>query len=447
MNQTVVGVFNSHEAAERAAETLASQGFDRSQMHVKSTGADRTDNSTDNVSGTTSSSDDREGTGVMASIRHFFAELFGDDDEESGHYAEAVRRGGAVLAVEVDDSRLDAARDALTQCGAMNIEEQVSSWRSQGWSGHDSQAAPYSREQAAAERQNVVPVVEEQLEVGKRQVSGGAVRVVSRVVSRPVSESVELRREEATVERHAVDRPATEADLAAMQERTIEVTEMAERPVVSKTARVVEEVVVGKQVSSDTQTVEDTVRRTEVEVERVGGDESRGEARTDSGYAGGGGMGNAMRAGSGGGSGMASGSASGVGSGSATGIGSDQIGATQVTPAGAMGSSGVSGATAGSMAGMAMGGDASSGRRNFADLDDEFRQDYQTNYASSGVSYEDIQPAYRGGYEMRGDSRFANSDWDSAEPELRQRWETDHPGSAWERVKAAFRRGWDRATS
>jgi uncharacterized protein (TIGR02271 family) len=404
MNQTVVGVFNDHETAERAAETLARQGFDRSQMHIKSTGAGGTGTTTY----ATSTSQDGEGTGLMASIRHFFAELFGDEDEQSGHYAEAVRRGRAVLAVEVDDSRLDAARDALTQCGAVDIEEQVSTWRSEGWSGYDADAAPYSREQAAAgERQNVVPVVEEELEVGKRQVSGGAVRVVSRVVSRPVSESVELRREEATVERHAVDRPATEADLAAMQERTIEVTEMAERPVVSKSARVVEEVVVGKQVSSETEVVEDTVRRTEVDVERVGGDESRGGAR---------------------------------------GGGREQIGATRVTPAGAMGSSGVGGAAAGSMAGRAMGG-GSAARRNFSDFEDEFRQDYQTRYASSGMSYEDIQPAYRGGYEMRGDDRFADSDWDSAEPELRRRWESEHPGSTWERVKAAFRRGWDRATS
>ena len=94
-----------------------------------------------------------------------------------------------------------------------------------------------------------------------------------------------------------------------------------------------------------------------------------------------------------------------------------------------------------------MGGAATSSRRNFADLDDEFRQDYQTNYASSGISYEDMQPAYRGGYESRGDTRFTHGDWDSAEPELRQRWESQNPGSAWERVKAAFRRGWDRATS
>ena len=443
MNQTVVGVFNSHEAAERAAETLASQGFERSQMHIKSTGG----SSTGTITGSSSASGDDEGTGIMASIRHFFSELFGDEDEQSGHYAEAVRRGGAVLAVEADDDRLDLARDALMQAGAVDIEEQVSNWRSQGWSGHDASAAPYSAEQAAAERQNLVsgerqdvaatgdrqnvlPVVQEELEVGKRQVSGGAVRVVSRVVSRPVSESVELRREEAAVERRAVDRPATEADLAAMQERTIEVTEMAERPVVSKTARVVEEVVVGKQVSSETQVIEETVRRTEVEVERIGGDDSRGGGRERRSSGGGGAAGGVMDDG-----------------GVADGVGRQQIGATQVTPAGAMGSSGAGGSAAGSMAGMAMGGAAGSSRRNFADLEDEFRQDYQANFASSGVSYEDVQPAYRGGYELRGDSRFADSDWDTAEPQLRQHWESEHPGSAWERVKAAFRRGWDRATS
>ena len=105
-----------------------------------------------------------------------------------------------------------------------------------------------------------------------------------------------------------------------------------------------------------TQTVEDTVRRTEVEVERVGGDESRGRARSDGGR----GMGDDGGASFGGGG----------GAGGGVGTGREQIGATQVTPAGAMGSSGPSGAGAGSMTGMAMGSGAASSRRSFADLDD-----------------------------------------------------------------------------
>jgi uncharacterized protein (TIGR02271 family) len=386
MNQTVVGVFNSHDAAEQAAAELSSQGFERSAMHIHATEAARGESSTTgSTSASTSGAD--EGMGVMSSIRHFFADLFGDEQEHAGHYSEAVRRGGAVLTVDADESRLDAAREALERAGAVDIEREVSSWRAQGYEKHDAAAAPYSRDQAQAERGNVLPVVEESLEVGKRQVAGGAVRVVSRVVAQPVSESVELRREEATIERRPVDRPVTEADAAPFQERTVEVTEMAEKAVVNKSARVVEEVVVGKHVTTETQVVEDTVRHTEVEVQRDGGESLRAP-----------------------------------GSGLAGAVG---------------GSSGGSGTGAS----MPMGG-----QRRFADVDDEFRRDYETHFASAGGSYEDYQPAYRGGYEMRGDSRFAQREWDDAEPDLRQHWESQHPGSAWERVKSAVRRGWDRAT-
>jgi len=113
-----------------------------------------------------------------------------------------------------------------------------------------------------------IPVVEEQLEVGKRQVLRGGVRVYTRMTERPVEEQVTLREEHAHVERRPVDRPASEADLnTAFKEGSIELQETAEQPVVSKTARVVEEVEVGKEVSERTETVNDKVRRTEVEVE------------------------------------------------------------------------------------------------------------------------------------------------------------------------------------
>jgi stress response protein YsnF len=100
-----------------------------------------------------------------------------------------------------------------------------------------------------------------------RVVNMGGVRVYSRTVERPVNESIELREEHARVERHPVDRPVTEADMASLQDRTIEVQETAERPVVQKTARVVEEVVVGKDASTRSQDIQETVRETEVKVE------------------------------------------------------------------------------------------------------------------------------------------------------------------------------------
>jgi uncharacterized protein (TIGR02271 family) len=122
-----------------------------------------------------------------------------------------------------------------------------------------------------------VPVVEEELQVGKRQVQRGGARIHTHITETPVQEQVTLREEHVTVDRHPVNRPASQADLQnALQDRTYEVTETAEEAVVAKQARVVEEVVVGKQATEHTQTVQDTVRRTDVEVENLAGTGSAG---------------------------------------------------------------------------------------------------------------------------------------------------------------------------
>ena len=78
---------------------------------------------------------------------------------------------------------------------------------------------------------------------------------------------MKLHEERVTLERHAVDRPATSADLGAFQERTIEARATAEEAVVSKTAHVVEEIGIRKDATERTETVHDTVRKTEVEVD------------------------------------------------------------------------------------------------------------------------------------------------------------------------------------
>jgi len=125
--------------------------------------------------------------------------------------------------------------------------------------------------------ETTIPVVEEELQVGKREVERGGVRVESRVEEKPVTAEVQLREERVHVERRPVDRPVTDAD-DAFREGTLEVTERAEEAVVGKTARVVEEVVVGKQVEEHTETVNETVRRTDVEVKEVN---SQGTSRED----------------------------------------------------------------------------------------------------------------------------------------------------------------------
>jgi len=114
-----------------------------------------------------------------------------------------------------------------------------------------------------------IPIIEEDLQIGKRQVESGGVRVRSRVIEKPVEETLRLRQEHVVVNRHPVNRAVTDADLSGFKEGDIEITERAEQAVVSKQARVVEEVEVGKQVSEREQVVSDTVRRTDVEVEEI----------------------------------------------------------------------------------------------------------------------------------------------------------------------------------
>ena len=189
----------------------------------------------------------------------------GVPEQDAHYYAEGVRRGGILVTVAADDQReADAAADILRRHGAVDIDERASEWKKQGWEGRfeaDTAAAQ------SAETDRTVPVTEEELVVGKRNVERGGVRVYSRVVEQPVRETVDLEQERVDIERRPASRPASDD---AFREQSFEVRERAEEPVVEKRARVVEEVKVGKKRSKAARTVEDTVRKTDVEVERVG---------------------------------------------------------------------------------------------------------------------------------------------------------------------------------
>lgn len=125
-----------------------------------------------------------------------------------------------------------------------------------------------ARPSTAAGDTDTIKVMEERLRVGKREVAAGAVRIRSYVVERPVEEQVSLHEERVRVERHPVDRAVTAADAAgAFQDRTIEAQAHSEEAVVQKDVRVIEEIGIKKEASDRTETVRDTVRKTEVDVE------------------------------------------------------------------------------------------------------------------------------------------------------------------------------------
>jgi stress response protein YsnF len=244
----------------------------------------------------------------------------GVPEHEARHYEDAVRQGKTLLTVRSeDDAAAERVADILDSCGAIDIEgdgnrdrteragvfggepdSPVAEMREREALSHDEVDQPgYQRvarpadfdrnidvqsadlrADASRESDNIrsnsesatIPVKEEELVVGKRKVEGARVRIYGRIVEKPVEQSVQLHDERIVVERRAVDRPVSDADRDT--QTVTEIREIREEPVIGKQERVVEEVVVGRTGEDRTETVRDKVRRTEVEVERSGGEEA-----------------------------------------------------------------------------------------------------------------------------------------------------------------------------
>lgn len=178
---------------------------------------------------------------------------FGVHHEDLPYYHEGLRRGATLLTVQTDESQENKVAGILADYNAVDIDTRAKEWRSGGWS---------------PDAQMAIPVVEEELKIGKRLIRRGGVRVYTSVTEKPIEEPVTLREEHVKVTRRPVDRAATASDLSAADE-PIEITETAEEPVVSKQPKVVEEVVVQKAPGERTETVKETVRRKDVDVKRA----------------------------------------------------------------------------------------------------------------------------------------------------------------------------------
>lgn len=127
------------------------------------------------------------------------------------------------------------------------------------------------------DREERIPIVEEEIKIGKRKVETGGVRVTSHVVEAPVHEQVRLREEHVEVERRPVEGAGVKGKEASalLRDRDVEMRETSEEAVVAKEAMVTEELVVRKEASERVETIDDTVRRTEVDVDKLPGSERR----------------------------------------------------------------------------------------------------------------------------------------------------------------------------
>ena len=272
MSRTITAMFDTRADAEAAKNRLEAASLHVSHVDITDKSSAGYNDGTLVGTGTTSP----ESQGFWASLKSAFS-----PGEDRHVYEEGIRRGGTLLTATVHDDDADKAVDILDNANSIDIDGRANDWKASGWAGAPMPALAVATKPMATDRnlghdEEMIPIVEETLRVGKREVERGGVRVRSYVVETPVSEQVSLHEEHVSVERRPVTGGTVPAD--AFRERTIEMTETAEEAVVAKDARVVEEVVVRKTADDRTETINDTVRRTEVEVENDVGSKGDGYA-------------------------------------------------------------------------------------------------------------------------------------------------------------------------
>ncbi|MBC3539008.1 YsnF/AvaK domain-containing protein [Rufibacter sediminis] len=259
MAQTVIGIFDSSAEAQQAVRELKDLGISEGNIDVSSSSPSGSTAGASYGSATGSTTTDHD---ASDSVGGFFRSLFSDDDERASTYSHVARHSDCIVTVHArSDEEARRAAAILDQYGSVDVDQRATEY---GYRGNSQTAG------AGTHTGNTtIPIIEENLQVGKREVETGGARLRSRIVERPVEEHLRLRSEHVRVERHAVNRPATEADFAGFREGEIEMAERAEVPVVNKEARVVEEVSLGKEVEERDEVVRETLRSTEVDVENL----------------------------------------------------------------------------------------------------------------------------------------------------------------------------------
>jgi len=176
----------------------------------------------------------------------------GYDKDKADSYGKAMQKGGALVVAEADDDKADDALNTMRSFKALTPEALLEKLGNQ-----------------TSEESQTAQVIEEELEVGVSRTTGGK-RLKTEVSEREVQETVTLHEEHVEVEHNKVDRVLKPEEAAkAFQENTIEMTEVSEKPVVTKQAHVIEEVALSKQSGERDVTVSGTVRRQDVTVEEI----------------------------------------------------------------------------------------------------------------------------------------------------------------------------------
>jgi stress response protein YsnF len=202
--------------------------------------------------------------------------LFGRDiqQHEATIYGRTVEAGGVVLTIRVPETEAGKATTILNAHRSVDLRKRA---EQEGLMAAApamaakpvARPAPVTATAAAVTGEQVLALAEEKLNVGKRVIQEGATRIRRFVTETPVEAQVTLHEEHTRVLRRASTDPNYLRNID-WTDKTIEVTETIEEPVVTKSVQITEEVVIQREGSDHVKTLRDKVRRQQVEVERVG---------------------------------------------------------------------------------------------------------------------------------------------------------------------------------
>ena len=189
----------------------------------------------------------------------------GIDEEDGEAFSGAVAKGAAVIAVEVEDERAEDIRALLEETDAHAVDAYSDV--------NEEEADKRGREK------KTLPEVEERVQIGKRRVVRGGVRASTHVTEQPVEKRLNLEEEKVRVRHREADRELSPEEAErAFEETSVEMTETAEEAKVRKAARLIGEVELSKTTTERQETVHETARKTEVDVEKIEtGDKQRGK--------------------------------------------------------------------------------------------------------------------------------------------------------------------------
>jgi uncharacterized protein (TIGR02271 family) len=207
------------------------------------------------------------GAGIGAAAGGLLGALvgMGIPEENARHFEQGFKQGGILLTVSAG-ARFDEAREILDDSGADLGPAETAYGTSD--IGTDELELQESQGRGLSEKERL-ELREEQLDVDKRQVEAGEVRVRKEVVTEQRNIEVPVTREEVVIERNAVSgRAASDATIG--DEEEIRIPLMEEEVDVTKRAVVREEISVGKRPVQETKNVSETVRREEARIESEG---------------------------------------------------------------------------------------------------------------------------------------------------------------------------------